>query len=55
MEYNPHSTAFSDPLAIEGADKRTALQTIKSILPFLWPAGRRDMQVRVIIAISCLL
>ncbi|MFT7256835.1 MAG: ABC-type transport system involved in Fe-S cluster assembly fused permease/ATPase subunit, partial [Candidatus Azotimanducaceae bacterium] len=42
-------------LAIEGADKRTALQTIKSILPFLWPAGRRDMQVRVIIAISCLL
>lgn len=55
MEYNPHSTAFSDPQAIEGADKRTALQTIKSILPFLWPAGRRDMQVRVIIAISCLL
>jgi ATP-binding cassette subfamily B protein len=55
MEYNPHSTAFSDPPAIEGADKRSALQTIKSILPFLWPAGRHDMQLRVVVAISCLL
>jgi ABC-type transport system involved in Fe-S cluster assembly fused permease/ATPase subunit len=55
MEYNPHSTSFTDPLAIEGADKRSALQTIKSILPFLWPAGQRDMQLRVVVAISCLL
>ncbi|MFT7133108.1 MAG: ABC-type bacteriocin/lantibiotic exporter with double-glycine peptidase domain, partial [Cyclobacteriaceae bacterium] len=55
MEFNPHSTAFSDPLVAEGADKRSALQTITSILPFLWPAGQREMQLRVVVAISCLL
>ncbi|MFT4719344.1 MAG: ABC-type transport system involved in Fe-S cluster assembly fused permease/ATPase subunit [Candidatus Azotimanducaceae bacterium] len=55
MEFNPHSTAFSDPLVAEGADKRSALQTITSILPFLWPAGQRKMQGRVVVAISCLL
>jgi len=55
MEFNPHSTAFSDPLVAEGADKRSALQTIASILPFLWPAGQREMQLRVVVAISCLL
>jgi ABC-type transport system involved in Fe-S cluster assembly fused permease/ATPase subunit len=55
MEFNPHSTTFSDPLVAEGADKRSALQTITSILPFLWPAGQREMQLRVVVAISCLL
>ena len=55
MEYNPHSTAFSDPLDIEGVKKRSAMQTIGSILPFLWPANNREMQIRVVIAISCLL
>jgi len=55
MEFNSHSTAFSDPLVAEGADKRSALQTITSILPFLWPAGQQEMQLRVVVAISCLL
>jgi ABC-type transport system involved in Fe-S cluster assembly fused permease/ATPase subunit len=55
MEHNPHTTAFSDPLTVEGVDKRTALQTIKSILPFLWPANRIDMRIRVLVAIGALL
>ena len=55
MEHNPHSTAFSDPLDVEGVKKRSAMQTIGSILPFLWPANNREMQIRVVIAISCLL
>jgi len=55
MENNPHSMAFSDPLDIEGVEKRSALQTIKSILPFLWPENNRGMRFRVVIAVSCLL
>ena len=47
--------AFSDPLDVEGVKKRSAMQTIGSILPFLWPANNREMQLRVVIAISCLL
>ncbi len=47
--------AFSDPLTLNGADKRTPMQTIATVLPFLWPRDRRDMQVRVVIALGCLL
>ena len=54
MEYNPHSTDFSEPLNIDGVDKRTALHTIRSILPFLWPANHREMQTRVVVALGCL-
>jgi ABC-type transport system involved in Fe-S cluster assembly fused permease/ATPase subunit len=54
MEHNPHSTAFAEPLNIDGVDKRTAMHTIKSILPFLWPANHREMQTRVVIALGCL-
>ncbi|MFP6808531.1 MAG: ABC transporter ATP-binding protein/permease [Pseudomonadales bacterium] len=55
MELNPHAISFSDPLSIDGVEKRTAYQTIKSILPFLWPADHRGMRIRVVIALSCLL
>ena len=55
MEHFSHNMAFADPLSIEGAPKRTAWQTIKSILPFLWPKHRPDMQARVAIAVACLL
>ena len=55
MEHFSHNMAFADPLSIEGAPKRTAWQTIKSILPFLWPKQRPDMQARVAIAVACLL
>jgi ATP-binding cassette subfamily B protein len=47
--------AFSDPLTIEGVEKRTALQTVKSVLPFLWPADHVGMRLRVVVAIGCLL
>ncbi len=47
--------AFADPLTIEGIERRTPLQTIRAVLPFLWPKDRRDMQSRVVIALGCLL
>ncbi|MBT5701790.1 MAG: ABC transporter ATP-binding protein/permease [Gammaproteobacteria bacterium] len=55
MEHFSHAMAFADPLSVDGAPKRTAWQTIKSILPFLWPKQRPDMQARVAIAVVCLL
>ena len=55
MEHFSHATAFADPLSVDGAPQRTAWQTVKSILPFLWPKQRRDMQARVVIAVACLL
>lgn len=55
MEHNPHAMAFSDPLIIEGVPNRTAVQTIRSILPFLWPAHHPAMRARVVIALGCLL
>ncbi len=47
--------AFSAPLTIEGVEKRTPIQTVKSILPFLWPADHAGMRVRVVVAIGCLM
>ena len=55
MEHFSHATAFADPLSVDGAPQRSAWQTVKSILPFLWPKQRRDMQARVVIAVACLL
>ncbi len=55
MQHNPHAVSFSEPLTIEGVDKRSPAQTIASILPFLWPANHRGMRVRVVIALACLL
>jgi len=55
MEHFRNAMAFSDPLTLNGADKRTPMQTIAAVLPFLWPRDRRDMQVRVVIALGCLL
>lgn len=55
MEHFSHAMAFSDPLTVEGVEKRTALQTVKAVLPFLWPADRTDMRLRVVIALACLL
>jgi ATP-binding cassette subfamily B protein len=54
MEHNPHAMAFNDPLALEGAEHRSAFQTIASVLPFLWPRNHVEMRVRVVVAISCL-
>ncbi len=55
MEHNPHAMAFSDPLDVEGVEIRTPLQTIRSILPFLWPENYREMRFRVVVAIGALL
>ncbi|MDC0069662.1 ABC transporter ATP-binding protein/permease, partial [Gammaproteobacteria bacterium] len=55
MEHFSHATAFADPLSVDGVPQRTAWQTVKSILPFLWPKQRHDMQTRVVISVACLL
>ncbi|MCR9262400.1 MAG: ABC transporter ATP-binding protein/permease [Pseudomonadaceae bacterium] len=55
MQDNPHTMAFSAPLTIEGVEKRTPIQTVKSILPFLWPADHAGMRLRVVVAIGCLM
>lgn len=55
MEHFSHAMAFNEPLAVEGVEKRTPFQTIKAVLPYLWPNDRTDMQARVVIALSCLL
>ncbi len=55
MQHNPHAISFSDPLTIEGVEKRSPTQTIASILPFLWPSDHGGMRIRVVIALSCLL
>ena len=55
MEHFNNASVFNDPLGIHGVFKRTAWQTVKSTLPFLWPKQRPDMQARVAFAIACLL
>lgn len=55
MEHFRHAGAFTDPLTVEGVERRTAWQTIGAVLPYLWPKNRPDMQIRVVIAIGCLL
>ena len=55
MEHFRHAKALSEPLTVDGVERRTAFQTITAILPFLWPDNRRDMQARVVIALACLL
>ncbi|MBT4160909.1 MAG: metal ABC transporter permease, partial [Gammaproteobacteria bacterium] len=55
MEHFSHAMAFADPFTADDVERRTPLQTVKAVLPFLWPEDRRDMQLRVVIAVACLL
>ena len=55
MEHFNQAMAFPDPLTVEGVEKRTVLQTIKVVLPFLWPEDNREMRARVVFAVLCLL
>lgn len=55
MEHFSHAGAFNDPLTVPGVERRTPWQTVKTVLPFLWPADRSDMRARVVIALGCLL
>jgi ATP-binding cassette subfamily B protein len=55
MEHFRQAHAFSDTLGVEGAEKRSAWQVIREVLPFLWPKDHADMRARVVIAFSCLL
>ena len=55
MEFSPHDRTTTDPLSLEGASQRTIMQTILSVLPFLWPKNESKIRARVIIALACLL
>ena len=55
MAINPHAMAFSDPLFIEGAERRGALRTIGAILPYLWPKHQVGMRARFVVAVVSLL
>lgn len=46
----PPSTARSSSPAPE----RSSLATLGTLLPYLWPAGRADLKIRVVAAIVCL-
>jgi ATP-binding cassette subfamily B protein len=45
---------FMVPAGSDGR-RRTNLETARSLLPYLWPAGRRGMRARVALALFCLL
>ena len=51
---NPHATAHSEALIV-GNHTRSTSQTLKSVLPFLWPKHQLEMRVRVSAALLCLL
>jgi ABC-type transport system involved in Fe-S cluster assembly fused permease/ATPase subunit len=55
MEFSPHDRSTTDPLSLEGANQRSAKQTIFSVLPFLWPKNEPKIRARVVIALGCLL
>ena len=55
MEYLAHDRKANDPLSLDGGVQRTALQTILSVLPFLWPKNAIEIRTRVVIALGCLL
>ena len=35
--------------------KNTYLKTISLLFPFLWPAERKDLRVRVLVALICMI
>ncbi len=39
---------------VVGGPQRSGLQTVRSLLPYLWPKGERSAHVRVIVAVLCL-
>ena len=55
MEFLSQDRTTNDPLSLEGGTQRTALQTILSVLPFLWPKNETEIRARVVIALGCLL
>ena len=45
----------ADPIAVPpAAQERTSLQTVRSLLPYLWPKGDVGAHVRVFIAVVML-
>ncbi len=51
---NPHAQAHSEAIII-GNSSRSTSQTLKSVLPFLWPRHQLEMRLRVVVALLCLL
>jgi len=55
MEFLAHDRKANDALSLEGGVQLSALQTILSVLPFLWPKNEVEIRTRVVIALGCLL
>lgn len=55
MEFLAHDRKANDALSLEDGVQRSALQTILSVLPFLWPKNEVEIRTRVVIALGCLL
>ena len=55
MEFLAHDRKANDALSLDGGVQRSALQTILSVLPFLWPRNEVEIRTRVVIALGCLL
>ncbi len=51
---NPHASAHSEAIIISNSSRSTS-QTLKSVLPFLWPKHQLEMRIRVSAALLCLL
>lgn len=54
MAFNPHAPVYAETLVIPGVETRTPWQTIRAVLPYLWPADEAAMRARVVIALACL-
>ncbi len=44
----------TDAAATQEADRRSAMRTIRRVLPYLWPADNREIRVRVVLALVAL-
>lgn len=54
MAFNPHAPVYAETLVIPGVETRTPWQTIRAVLPYLWPADEAAMRARAVIALACL-
>jgi ATP-binding cassette, subfamily B, heavy metal transporter len=54
IDPSPSMTPPSTASSCHPAPERGSLATSGALLPYLWPAGRADLKIRVVAAILCL-
>ncbi len=58
MAFKHHASSATEAGGSEDTqteDKRPAWQTIRDLLPYLWPSGRLDLKIRVVISLAVML